>query len=490
MSDLLSISLFVFSLLYLKFVGKRRYLMVAIFFIFIYLLFFATDFIFNKYTGKSLDIWTLNIIIVSITGAPLLTFTNNIILICLLVFAIILICAIICKRIKLQKSRKFLFFVFIFVCAFVTNPTSIALFKIYKYYFYVPVEKYKEIIYQFVKIPEPKVASNSKNIVYIYLEGLSRNFTVNEKFPNLTPNIRNLNHKIEWTNIDPYSTAITIEGLFGSQCAFPLNFFSKFETEREAMKTQKIICATEILKNQGYYTYFMKGFDLNFQNTASFLQSRKYDEMIGKDELLKRGAKNTSEWGVYDDEMFDFAWQDFIRLNESGKKFAQVVLTNSTHTPDGFLPPKCADISYEIDSAMLKSVKCTDKLLGEFISKIRASKYSKNTIIVVQNDHLMPYLFVSDIDKFKDKLENPQSKMLFMILDDDIAQNQYISIAGSSFDTWTTLLGYMGILDEMNFGRNLFRMPTVLQDTPSELLRYTMRILDKISYDEIEKYKN
>ena len=46
------------------------------------------------------------------------------------------------------------------------------------------------------------------------------------------------------------------------------------------------------------------------------------------------------------------------------------------------------------------------------------------------------------------------------------------------------------ILDEMNFGRNLFKMSTVLQDTPSELLRYTMRILDKISYDEIEKYKN
>ena len=80
--------------------------------------------------------------------------------------------------------------------------------------------------------------------------------------------------------------------------------------------------------------------------------------------------------------------------------------------------------------------------------------------------------------------------MLFMILDDDIAQNQYISIAGSSFDTWTTLLGYMGILDEMNFGRNLFKMPTVLQDTPPALLTYTMRILDKISYDEIEKYKN
>lgn len=51
---------------------------------------------------------------------------------------------------------------------------------------------------------------------------------------------------------------------YRSICAFPLNFFSKFETEREAMKTQKIICATEILKNQGYYTYFMKGFDLNF----------------------------------------------------------------------------------------------------------------------------------------------------------------------------------------------------------------------------------
>lgn len=233
----------------------------------------------------------------------------------------------------------------------------------------------------------------------------------------------------------------------------------------------------------------MKGFDLNFQNTSGFLRARKYDEMIGKDELLSRGAKNTSEWGVYDDEMLNFAWQDFLRLSESGKKFAQVLLTNETHTPDGFLPPSCENISYEIDSPMLKAVKCTDKLAGKFIAKIRASKYSKNTIIVVQNDHLMPYLLVSDVAKFQDRLENPTSQMLFMILDDDIVQNQYVDINGSAFDTWTTLLGYMGVIDEMNLGRNLFKMPTFLDSAPSTLLGYTMQILDKISYDEIKENK-
>jgi putative phosphoglycerol transferase I len=51
------------------------------------------------------------------------------------------------------------------------------------------------------------------------------------------------------------------------------------------------------------------------------------------------------------------------------------------------------------------------------------------------------------------KIKN--SKMLFMILDDSINGVKVIDKYGSSLDTFTTFLGYIGVTDEMNLGRNI-----------------------------------
>lgn len=129
-----------------------------------------------------------------------MTFINNILLILLIVVAMILFCAILYKKTKLQNSPKFWFFILLFVASFTTNPNTLALYEIYLR-LHIPVEKYKEIIYPYIEIPKPKQATNHKNIVYIYLEGMSRNFRLNEKFPNLMPNLQNLDRKIEFTNV-------------------------------------------------------------------------------------------------------------------------------------------------------------------------------------------------------------------------------------------------------------------------------------------------
>lgn len=485
---MISFLLFIISLFFIRFLSKFWSLRFAVFFIFIYLFFLATDFIFNEFVGLSVNIFTINSILISLSGAPFFTFINKILLIVLVILSIIFFSIIIYKRTKLQKNIKLgLIFWIVFLSAFITNPTTISLYKIYLF-FNPPIEPMKKIVYPFIKIPEAEKAIKDKNIVYIYLEGLSRNFTLDDKFPNLMPNLRNLNNKIEFTNIrQTIGADITVDGLFASHCGLPHGFYRRKKTE---LNYDSVVCSTEILKKQGYYLYFMKGFDLNFQNTDKLLKARKYEEMIGRDKLIERGVKNMSEWGAYDDDMLDIAWKDFNRLSENGEKFVQTILTNSTHTPDGFLPKSCSNVQYDIDSKMLKAVKCTDILISKFINKIRSSKYSKNTIIAIQNDHLMPYHIVSDIDKFSDKLENPESKMLFIILDDDIKDSLYIDTNGSSLDTWTTLFGYMGILDEMHLGRNLLKEPTIVDSAPDTLLPFTIRILKDINYKDINRIKN
>lgn len=247
-------------------------------------------------------------------------------------------------------------------------------------------------------------------------------------------------------------------------------------------KSTNIVCATDILKENGYYAYFIKGASLGFQNTNKFLEARNYDEFYGKDELLKRGAQNLNEWGVDDDEMFDIAFNDFLRLSEKNKKFLQVILNIGMHTPNGFISKKCSDISYlDGSNPMLNATKCTDFLVASFVNKIRSSKYSKNTIIVMQSDHLMPHLLTNGLVKDK-KMEN--SKLFFTILDDEINGTKEIKNYGTSLDTFTTLLGYIGISDEINLGRNILKEKSVAKcDVSPPFFDAAMTIVDKTTYE-------
>ena len=205
----------------------------------------------------------------------------------------------------------------------------------------------------------------------------------------------------------------------------------------------------------------------------------KYDEMQGKEELLKRGAKNLNEWGVDDDEMFEFAFDDFLRLSQSKDKFLQVVLNVEMHVLSGFISKKCENLKYlDGSNSMLNAAKCTDFLVGEFVNKIRASKYSKNTIIVMQSDHLLPY---SVVDGMSDE-KMGDSRLFFTILDDDINGTKIVQNYGSSLDTFTTFLGYMGISDEINLGRNILKEKSINKSIPGLFYQGAMMIGDSVEY--------
>lgn len=247
-----------------------------------------------------------------------------------------------------------------------------------------------------------------------------------------------------------------------------------------------ITCASEILKSVGYYAYFLKGASLAFQGTDGFLKQRRYDEMKGKEQILEQNsAARLNEWGVQDDDMLGVAYGDFERLSKREKPFLMGLITLSTHSPNGFVPNSCEDLYYsESDAQMLRAVHCTDRLVSDFIEKIRTSKYGKDTIVVVQNDHPLFYSSNTSGD-FGDKLKG--SKDLFVIFDDDLNGEFTIEKRGTSFDTFTTVLGYLGILDEMNFGRNLLARDSLPFLADSEFFNNASKVFTKISYDEAVK---
>ncbi|MDA3057744.1 sulfatase-like hydrolase/transferase [Campylobacter sp. VBCF_05 NA6] len=477
----ISVFCFIISLFLAKFLHKKWLLGVACVGAFVYILAFVFDTILLIYLGKHFGFYVVTFIKTSLQGAPFSTFAKELALLGCVVLAILLFCVIFYQKIspKLSKNIKFIpIFAIFFITAFLTNPLYINAKELYEIY-NPPVAKFKKAVYPFVAVPKPKQVAKNKNIVYIYLESFDRDYLNSKIYPNLTPNLSTLTNKIDFTNTTQVvDTEFTLKGLFSSHCA--LNYMFVFGKDKDENFSKNIKCASEILKEQGYYLYFMKGAELDYQDTRIFLKQRNYDEVKGKSEILKSGEKSLNEWGVNDDDMLEIAWEDFVRLSKEKKNFLQTLLTIGTHAPNGFLSKSCENLPFASDSQMQKAAHCTDFLVGKFIDKIRASEFSKDTIIVLQNDHPLFY----SRDKHGKKLQN--SKNLFVILDDDINGTITIDKKGISFDTFTTLLGYMGILSEMNLGRNLLMADSLPFEDDDEIYKKASRIFTEISYDEIK----
>ena len=477
----ISLLCFIVSLFLAKFLHKKWLLGIACAGIFVYILAFVFDTILLIYLGKHFGFYVVTFIKTSIIGAPFQTFAKELMLLGCVILAILLFCVIFYQKIspKLIKNIKFIsIFAIFFITAFLTNPLYINAKELYEIY-NPPVAKFKKAVYPYIAVPKPKQVIKNKNIVYIYLESFDRDYLNSKIYPNLTPNLSALTNKIDFTNIiQAPDTEFTIKGLFGSHCA--LNYMFVFGKDKDENFSKNIKCANDILKEQGYYLYFMKGAELDFQDTRIFLKQRNYDEVKGKSEILKSGEKSLNEWGVDDDDMLGVAWEDFVRLSKEKTNFLQTLLTISTHAPNGFLSKSCENLPFASDSQMQKAAHCTDFLVGKFIDKIRSSEFSKNTIIVLQNDH--PLLYSRD-----KQTGEIITKNFFMILDDDINSTITIDKKGTSFDTFTTVLGYMGILDEMNFGRNLLKTDSLPFKDDDEIYKKASRIFSEISYDEISR---
>lgn len=497
MLSLIAFALFCAGMFFVR--GAKFRLFGAIF-IFIFLIVTLFNYALLYFSGNFLTLSFINLMILSIKDAPLLTFWQEILLICAFLVAIVLFCIIFYKKTAKFadktsiKNAKFTTFISIFfaLCAIALNPlikSSIEIFQILN-------PKYHKIarlnLQKFIAKPTAFAPKKQKNIVYIYLESFSRNFT--SEYPNLTPNINALENRLDFTNINQISTgaSVTIKGLFASQCGLPFPFFkplskdeqtsSKHATDAKMKFPTQIDCASEVLRKLGYRTSFINPVRLQYQRLDELLKSRKYDETFGKDELVKFGASHFNDWGVDDDEMLDIAFKQFERLSQSGNKFLQVVLNVGMHVPNGFVSQKCQKMGLtynNTDVNMLNATACTDYLVSEFVRKIRASKWGKNTIIAIQNDHLMPYAIANGIEEEK----MVGSKMFFTILDDEIDGVKKVQNYGSSLDTFTTLLGYMGVTNRLNLGRNILKEKSIDEDNMDFIYKVAMMSIGDLDYE-------
>ena len=254
------------------------------------------------------------------------------------------------------------------------------------------------------------------NIVILVIEGLSRDFSGNPASPvSFTPFLDSLsNQSLCWTNF--LSCA---QGTFG---VFPAVLGSLPYGEKGFSLINNLpdhLSLIKILRQNGYYTEFMAGCDVDFDNLSTFLRFQGTDFILSSfGKKYKKQFDKSQGWsmGYPDDALFDRSLEMLDSINK--KPYLNVYLTVSTHAPYAFsqseqyeklfqkkmkslvLPNKTKQALIQCGKLMRAVMFVDDRLRKFFNDYKKRSEYS-NTIFIITGDHHHGFFpSRNDIDDF------------------------------------------------------------------------------------------
>lgn len=214
--------------------------------------------------------------------------------------------------------------------------------------------------------------------------------------------------------------------------SYPLHSLMKM-----AVRCEKLPSIARSLRREGYSTNFVYGGDVNFTNMKGYLLSTGY-EKITADVDFTMEARHSSNWGVADSYLFDFALDDLDALEGSGKPWLYTMLTLSSHEPWDVPFGNSEALKTENDKK-LNSFSYTDDCLGRFIDQLRKKDIWHNLLVIILPDHGL----ISDgIEGFYD----PDFFHVPMLWTGGaVAKSTNIPVLMNQSDLAATLLAQMGI---------------------------------------------
>ncbi len=357
---------------------------------------------------------------------------------------------------KIKTRSKGIIFVYaaylLIIMAFLSNPLTIDL---YNYYQTLHPPDNMADFNEFYKQPKLQHIADSKNLVLIYAEGLERTYFDEAIFPGLIKELRELEGKSTYfTNIKTLEGfKSTMGGVVASHCGISLSSpggFNNVTGMKEFLPSAT--CLGDLLKQEDYYLTYFGGADLTFAGKGKFYSTHKFDEIYGSNELMPRleNSRYHNPWGLYDDSLFEIAYQRFIELSATEEKHALFLLTFDTHHPTGHPSGSCRQIKYNDGSnPILNAVACSDYLISKFVNQILASPYGSETVVVVVSDHLAMRNTATEL------LHQGDRKNLFMIISPGASDAMKIENLGSALDIGATILPFMGYRSSIGLGRDL-----------------------------------
>lgn len=139
----------------------------------------------------------------------------------------------------------------------------------------------------------------------------------------------------------------------------------------------------EILRRQGYATYFFYGGYGYFDNMNAYFAGNDY-RVVDRTDFPEASVGFANIWGVADEFLFDNVLARLDQAHASGKPFLAQVMTTSNHRP--FTYP-AGRIDIPSPGGRNGGVKYTDYAIGRFIDQARQKPWFADTLFVIVADH-------------------------------------------------------------------------------------------------------
>ena len=230
-----------------------------------------------------------------------------------------------------------------------------------------------------------------RNIIVLYMESMEQEYTDPQLTGgNLLPNLSRLAK--ENISFDGYyqlkNQDYTIAGMMTSFCSVPFRLIQNDNYTTYNNFMPGLICYPEILKDNGYKTYFMKGATLDFTRTGMFFHDHGFDDVKGNAELKQAYGLNDPEyqgtsWGLNDRTLYSIAKERLKEISRQPEPFLFALLTLDTHGPDVFLDKQCPVRFHDERDVVF----CADKMMGNFIDWIKQQPFYPDTTIIILGDH-------------------------------------------------------------------------------------------------------
>lgn len=220
-----------------------------------------------------------------------------------------------------------------------------------------------------------------RNIVLISVESLSANFM--GSFGNqdgLTPRLDALAREgMLFTRL--YATGTrTVRGLEALTIGIP-PIPGQSVVRRPG--NEHLASIGEILRRQGYETFFLYGGYGYFDNMNGYYAGNNY-RVVDRTDFPKASVGFENVWGVGDEFLFDNSLAQLDKTHAAGKPFLAQIMTTSNHRPYTY-----PDGRIDIPSPGGRSgaVKYTDYAIGHFIDQARKKPWFADTLFVIVADH-------------------------------------------------------------------------------------------------------
>ena len=209
----------------------------------------------------------------------------------------------------------------------------------------------------------------------------------------------------------------------------------------------------EILRRQGYETFFLYGGYGYFDNMNAYFAGNDY-QVIDRTDFPKASVGFANVWGVADEFLFDNALNQIDRTHAAGKPFMAQIMTTSNHRPYTY-PDGRIDIPSP--GGRNGAVKYTDYAIGHFIEQASKKPWFADTLFVIVADHCASAAG-------KSKLPVKGYHIPLILYAPRLLPPGRSDRLVSQIDIPPTLLDVMGLPgDDHFFGRSLFEQA---QDAP------------------------